>query len=394
MSAGNEVLAIIPARGGSKGVPRKNVLPLAGKPLILHTVEAARTARHVSHVVVSTDCAEIAAVARGGAGVVWRPEDLSGDTASSESALLHAIRHLAAAENYRPDLVVFLQCTAPLTAPEDIDGTVEALWAENADTAVSVTPFHYFVWERGGDGRGGVGVNHDKRVRPRRQDRAPQYLETGAVYAMRTDGFLHAGHRFFGDTALYVMPAERVLEIDEPADFRRAEQVLAGRDRQAIADALPREVRGLVLDFDGVLTDNRVMVLEDGREAVCCDRGDGMGLGRVKRRGLPILVLSKEQNPVVQARCRKLGIPCRHGIDDKRPVLDAWLRENDLDARDVVYVGNDINDIDCLRAVGCGVAVADAHPEAKAAARAVLGAPGGRGAIRELTDLIEPRLRK
>ena len=128
--------AVIPARGGSKGIPRKNIISLAGKPLIGWTLEAVRQAASTERVFVSTDDAEIADVARQfAAEVIPRPADLSGDTASSESALLHALEFLQQQEQYLPDLLVFLQCTSPLTLPEDIDGTVHALLAEEADTA-------------------------------------------------------------------------------------------------------------------------------------------------------------------------------------------------------------------------------------------------------------------
>jgi CMP-N-acetylneuraminic acid synthetase len=218
-------LAIIPARGGSKGLPRKNVLPLAGKPLVAWSIEAARAAREVHRVVVSTDDDEIASVSeRFGAEVVRRPAELSGDEATSESALLHVLAHLQATEAYRPELTVFLQCTSPLTAAVDIDGTVHALREHGADTALAVVDFHYFLWRR--SGADAVGINHDKRVRQRRQDREPQFLETGAIYVMRTEGFLAAKHRFFGTTVLYSMPAERRLEIDVLVDFRVAEALL------------------------------------------------------------------------------------------------------------------------------------------------------------------------
>ena len=220
------ILGIIPARGGSKGIPRKNILPLAGRPLISYTIEQAHRSHYINRLVVSTDDPEIATISQQhGAEVVWRPAEISGDLASSESALLHTLDALASAEDYHPELVVFLQCTSPLTQGEDIDGTVQALLNQQADTALAVTHFHYFLWreDEGGDT---VGINHDKRVRLLRQQREPQYRETGAVYVMRTQGFLENKHRFFGKTAHYVIPAERCLEIDEPIDFAVAEVLI------------------------------------------------------------------------------------------------------------------------------------------------------------------------
>ena len=383
-----ECLAIIPARGGSKGIPRKNIRPLLGKPLITYNIEQAQRARLVNRVLVSTDDAEIAAISRQyGAEVVWRPAEISGDTASSESALLHALEHLRQAEGYQPDLLVFLQCTSPLTLAEDIDKTIQALLTAQADCALAVIPFHYFIWKPDESGDA-LGVNHDKRVRLLRQEREPQYLETGAVYVMRAAGFESARHRFFGKTALHVMPAERRLEIDDPVDFEIARVLMEEQAAQHRAGRLPERIGALVLDFDGVFTDNKVIVFQDGREAVRADRSDGWGIGILKKTGLPILVLSTEPNPVVKARADKLGVPVLQGIQEKWGALQAWLAERDIDLADVVYVGNDDNDLPCMTRVGCAVAPADAYPAARQAAHLVLEHRGGRGAVREICDLI------
>lgn len=381
-----EVLAVIPARGGSKGVPRKNVLPLAGKPLIAHSIEAARAARTITRVVVSTDDPEIAAVSRAyGAEVIDRPAELSGDLASSEAALVHALETLAAREDYRPDVLVFLQCTSPLTAAEDIDDTAQAV-IDGADTALAVIPFHYFLWKPDG-----TGVNHDKSVRLMRQQREPEFLETGAVYAMKAAGFLEARHRFFGHTAMVEIPVERRLEIDDEADFRLAEERMGRLNRAADASRLPDPLHALVMDFDGVWTDDRVWVNQDGTESIVCSRRDGMGLERLRKAGVPMIVLSKEENPVLKSRCAKLKIPCEHGLETKIDRLNLWLDKQGLDLKQTIYVGNDINDIECLRAAGCGVAPRDSHPEALAAADLILDADGGRGALRLLSDMILAR---
>lgn len=146
-------------------------------------------------------------------------------------------------------------------------------------------------------------------------------------------------------------------------------------------------IRFVVFDFDGVFTDNRVLVFQDGREAVFCSRADGLGVERLRATGLPLLVLSKEANPVVTARCRKLRLPCVQSCDDKLPVLVREARKRGVPLSSVCYVGNDVNDLDCLRAVGFPVCVADAIPEVKRVCRRVLRNPGGRGAVRELCDL-------
>jgi N-acylneuraminate cytidylyltransferase len=184
------------------------------------------------------------------------------------------------------------------------------------------------------------------------------------------------------------MPTERCLEIDEPADLRIAEVLMAETRHKDRSKRLPNPVSALVLDFDGVMTDNRVLVFQDGSEGVLCDRSDGWGIGQLKGTGLPILILSTETNQVVKARADKLGIPCLHGIADKKTALEDWLNKSGLNAAQVVYVGNDENDLTCMSFVGCAVAVADARPSVIEFADFVLDSPGGHGAVREICDLI------
>ena len=384
-----ESLAIIPARGQSKGIIKKNLQHLLGKPLIAHTIESAIKAQLIDRVVVSTDDTEIATVARDwGVQVVMRPTDISGDTVSSETALLHVLDYLLENENIRPLPLTFLQCTSPLTLPFDIDGTIQEMLDQNADSALAVTPFHYFLWHR--DNRGYAdGINHNKSTRLMRQQRHNQFLEAGAVYTMMVDGFLTHKHRFFGKTVLYEIPPERCFEIDEPVDLLIAEILMRERELRTHISMLPDTIEAIVFDFDGVFTDNRVIVDQTGKEAVICDRGDGMGLSRLRKLDIPILVLSTEENPVVKARCQKLNIAFQYGIVNKKEALLTWLDQNKLSPDNVVFVGNDINDIDCLQTVGCSVVVNDAHPDVKRISRLILEKPGGRGAIRELSDLLE-----
>jgi N-acylneuraminate cytidylyltransferase len=154
---------------------------------------------------------------------------------------------------------------------------------------------------------------------------------------------------------------------------------------------LPERLDALVFDFDGVFTDNRVTVLDEGREAVVCNRSDGLGIERLRKAGWPMLVLSKETHPIVSARCAKLKLECLQGIDEKGPALRHWLDARGFSPDRTLYVGNDVNDLPCLAEVGCPVVVADAYPEARRAARIILDHPGGHGALRELAELIESR---
>lgn len=385
-----KLIAIIPARGGSKGVPRKNARLLAGKPLVAHTIEQARQAICVTRVVVSTDDPEIGAIsAEYGAEVVWRPAELSGDTATSESALRHALDQLQQVEGYEPDLVLFLQCTAPLRQPDDIDRAVQKLREEEADSLFSAVPFHRFLWRREGDDGAPRSFNYDHQHRPRRQDRAPEYLENGSIYIFKPWVLERYDNRLGGKIAIYEMDEASAVDIDTPQDFEWCELLLVERQRQQRLAKLPPDVVLLALDFDGVLTDNRVWVNQDGVESVACHRGDGWGLRLLRQHGVEVVVLSTESNPVVSARCRKMDIPCQQGLGhNKGDAFRALLAERQLDPAQVIFVGNDLNDLECLRLAGCAVVVADAHPAVLAEADLVLTEKGGHGAVRELCDLL------
>lgn len=381
-------LAVIPARGGSKGIKKKNIQIVAGMPLIAYTIRAVKNSRPVDRIIVSTDDSEIASVAQKyGAEVMRRPAEISGDSASSESALLNVLQQLHEKENYRPDILIFLQCTSPLTSSADIEQAISILDTEGADSVLSVTPFHYFLWKTDPKGDA-VGINHDKHYRPMRQQREMQYLETGALYVMRVTGFLQYEHRFFGKTAFHVMPSERVLEIDEPMDLEIAEARLRRQSHNIKETLLPESISALIMDFDGVFTDNQVLVNELGQEAVWCSRSDGMGIADLKKNGLPMLVITSEENNVVKARCKKLALTCAMGVSDKERVMKDWCAQNQVLLAGVVYLGNDKNDLACMRIAGCPVAPCDAHESVKSVARVILDHCGGRGAIRELCDMI------
>lgn len=377
------VLAVVPARGGSRGVPDKNLAVVGGQPLVARAVRAALGARRVDRVVVSTDDARIAAAARqAGAGVVLRPADLAGDTATSESALLHAVDEVTRTTGWAPRVVVLVQCTSPFVTSGDIDAVAAEVVELRADSALTVGPFHGYLWRTGPTN----AVNHDVGHRSRRQDRAQDLLETGAAYAMTVAGLRRHQHRFFGRIAPVEVDPARTLEIDDHHDLDRA-QALA-----PLLDALesPRPGRGdvdaVVVDFDGTQTDDRVLIDDQGRETVTVHRGDGLGFGALRRAGVAVLVLSSETNPVVAARARKLQVPALQGLSNKGHALKEWCDGQHIDLARTVYVGNDVNDLTCFDLVGWPIAVADAHDAVRAHARAVTAAKGGHGVVREVAS--------
>ena len=214
MAASTGALALIPARGGSKGIAHKNLQVVGGIPLVSRCVLAALNSQRITRVVVTTDDAgiEVAAV-DAGAQVVRRPADISGDLATSESALLHALNALEQRGTLESSLV-FLQCTSPFTSGHQIDRVLAALDQPELNSSFAVCPWHGFLWRADGE-----GINHDPALpRQRRQDLQPAYLETGAIYAMRTAPFRRIGSRFCAPWQPVVLP-DSGPEIDTPADL-------------------------------------------------------------------------------------------------------------------------------------------------------------------------------
>ena len=222
------IIAVIPARGGSKGVPQKNIRMLGSKPLVAHTIEQALAAKSVQSVFVTTDCQRIASVSSSfGASIVMRPNSISSDTASSEAALLHA---LDTVETQRPiDYIVFLQCTSPFRRRDDIDNAVNLIVNERADSLLSVVPSHRFIWSLV-DGKA-TSINYDYRQRPRRQDMPLQYMENGSIYVFKPSVLTVYKNRLGGRVVLYPMDEVSAIDIDSEQDLLVAETLIkAGLD--------------------------------------------------------------------------------------------------------------------------------------------------------------------
>ena len=380
----NSAIAIIPARGGSKGIPNKNLQTVGGITLLARTVSACLESDSITAVYVSTDSDEIAAVAlKSGAQVIRRPADISGDTASSESALLHALNEIEKTSSL-PSNVLFAQCTSPFISHTDIDGILQLL--KDHDSALTVTHNHAFIWRRDNSGNA-IGINHDSAIRLPRQQLDPEFKETGALYAMNIDQFRKSGHRFFGRIGMYEVPVDRSMEIDDPEDLRLANTLEIQEKGMPSRESL-QSIKAIVFDFDGVMTDDQVYITETGQEMVMASRSDGMGISALRNAGLKLLILSKERNPVVARRAEKLQIEVIQACDNKLEALTKWLSKNQLLLSQCAYVGNDINDLQCMQAVKLAIAPIDAHPQATQAAHWRLTRAGGKGAIRELSDVI------
>lgn len=397
-----EILALIPARGGSKSIPHKNIKSLAGYPLIAYSIAAARQSSLVTRVIVSTDDEQIASLARkfGADTPFLRPVEFAQDNTLDFPVFTHALGWLKENEGYQPDILVQLRPTSPLRPPGCIDQAIQVLLDHpEADSVRGVIPSGqnpFKMWTISDHGRMSPLLSVPGLVEPfnaPRQALPQTFWQTGHIDAIRLSTITHKSS-LSGDVIYPLMIDPRyAVDIDTPRDWQRAESILSQDDLPLVRlDAqkrpLPSQVELLVFDFDGVMTDDRVWIDQDGHESVAANRRDGLGIAMLRKAGIPMLVLSTEPNPVVATRCRKLELPVLQGLSDKAAALRTLLDERKLDPARVVYLGNDVNDLPCFPLVGCAVVVADAHPDVLAQADLVLAHTGGQGAVRELCDRI------
>ncbi|MFP3043038.1 acylneuraminate cytidylyltransferase family protein [Treponema primitia] len=216
------IIGIIPARGGSKGIPRKNIINFCGKPLLSWTIEHAKKSDSIRNVYVSTDDNEISDISfQYGANVIRRPPEIAGDTASSESALIHALNEIEKKEK-KVDLIVFYQATSPLRQPFDTDKAVDLFYQENADSLFSATTLDDFtIWGE----RDGIlqSINFDYKNRGRRQDRKPNFLENGSLYIFTPEVLRKENNRIGGKISIYIMPFWQSYEIDSYEEIELCE---------------------------------------------------------------------------------------------------------------------------------------------------------------------------
>ena len=394
-----EVLALIPARGGSKGLPRKNIKSLGGYPLIGYSIAAALNAKLVNRTVVTTDDPEIGDLAREyGAEVPFiRPAEFAQDDTRDLPVFQHALKWFSEQENYHPDVVVQLRPTSPFRPPELIDEAIQILLNNTGATSVrgvvpsQQNPFKMWMIEPEGSMVPLLETEFEEPFNMPRQELPPTLWQTGHIDVIKTETIIN-GSMSGLDVYAYQIDPRFSVDLDNLLDWQRAEMRLKSFGSQIVMppqkSIFPEVVSLVVLDFDGVLTDDRVYVNQHGEETVAAHRGDGMGISQLKKAGIEVVILSKEKNPVVKARADKLGIPAYQGIDKKGKELQSLMADKGIPSEQVVYLGNDINDLPCFPLVGLAVAVADAHPKVIEKAQLVLSKNGGYGAVRELSDLL------
>jgi len=374
-------VAYMPLRGGSKSIPGKNIRPLAGAPLFAWSLQAALDSGCFDETWVGTDDEAIrAAVGQHFAGRVRlfeRSPATCTDEASTESAMLEFARDVPF------DVICLVQATSPMTRALDFAAAREQFLAVDADSLVTGTMTKRFFWSPAGE-----PLNYDPATRPRRQDFAGSFLENGAFYFTRRE-VLEVQHcRLGGSVSVFEMPAESALEIDEPDDWAAAEALLAKRRSNADAARIGA-IGALVIDVDGTLTDGGMYYGPEGEALKKFNTRDAKGLQSIRQAGIKLCVMTQEQSDAVHARMRKLKIDNYHpGVHDKLTRLREVAKDWGLPLEAIAYMGDDLNDLSCLEAVGYAFCPQDAVPEIQAVADYITRNRAGDGAVREVCDLL------
>ena len=403
-----KILAIIPARGGSKGIPRKNIRSFAGYPLIAWSIAAAKQSSLVTRVIVSTDDEEIADVARewGAETPFLRPAELAQDKTTDLPVFEHALKWLEEIEGYHPEIVVQLRPTSPIRPKGMVDDAVNILLNHvDADCVRGVVPAGqnpFKMWRFNGEekplGQLLEVPGIDEPYNAPRQILPPVYWQTGHIDAIRTATIVDK-KSLTGDVIYpLVIDPKYTVDIDTLPDWAKYEAIIysglevvsPGKSRRT----MPANVKMIICDFDGVVTDNLVLTDENGKETVAASRSDSMHIKTLREKGIEVMILSSEPNPVVKARAKKMGVDAIHGVgmQDKGRVMREVLEQKKVQAEDVIYIGNDLNDLPCFEIAGWSVAVAYAYTEVIRAADHVLTKNGGQGAVRELCELVLKQL--
>jgi len=214
------IITIIPARGGSKGMPRKNIISFSGKPLLQYSIESSKNSKYISQTYVTSDDQEILDLAEDlGATPIKRPLEISGDEATSESALEHVLSNL----EILPDVVCFLQATSPLRTTSDIDSAIEKFTSDKLDSLFSACPIEdFFIWHHNSDGKLS-SMNYDFKNRRRRQEISSQIVENGSIYLFKPNILTKHNNRLGGTIGYSLMESWKIYEIDSPEDLEMCE---------------------------------------------------------------------------------------------------------------------------------------------------------------------------
>ncbi len=390
-------VAFIPVRGGSKSIPLKNIRPICGMPLIYWTVKSACSCEYIDEVYIATDSDDIRRAVESFTGriddnsfskvrLIGRSAENASDTASTESVMLEF------AQSHDFDNIVLIQATSPLLTDEDLRNGFLLYNTEGTDSVLSVVRQKRFNWAV--DDRGNAHpVNYDPFNRPRRQEFEGYLVENGAFYITSRSSLIATRNRISGNIKASEMDAASYLEIDEPDDFFLIETLLQNRLRSSAAGDL--KIKMFLTDCDGCLTDGGMYYSEKGDELKKFNTKDGKGFSLLKGKGVITGIITGEDVALNRRRADKLNLDIYEpGCTDKLTKVMKLCEQYNINIENVCYIGDDLGDLELIRAVGFGCAPCDAVTEIRQAAEYVTSAGGGEGVIREVINklLIEERV--
>jgi len=358
-------VAFIPVRGGSKSIPLKNIKPMNGKPLVYWTVKAASECKYIDKVYIATDSDEIRKTVEEfkinlgelskKIKVIGRSAESASDTASTESAMLEF------ADAYEFENIALIQATSPLLQAKYLDEGFEKLNENETDSVMSFVKQYRFNWAY--DDTGNVKpTNYDFFHRPRRQEFGGYLVENGAFYITSREALLKSGNRVSGNIKAVEMNEDTYFEIDEPSDWFVIEALMKKND---ISDVTARpEIKMFLTDCDGCLTDGGMYYSEKGDELKKFNTRDGMGFKMLKEKGIISGIVTSESVDLNIRRAEKLKLDeLVSGCNDKLTAIEDLCKKYDIAIKNVCYVGDDINDLEAIKAVGYGCCPADAITE-------------------------------
>ncbi|KAM3867650.1 N-acylneuraminate cytidylyltransferase A [Diretmus argenteus] len=381
------IAALILARGGSKGIPLKNIKMLAGVPLIGWVLRAAVDSNMFHSVWVSTDHDEIEKVAKAwGAKVHRRSPEVSKDSSSSLDTIQEFVRL-----NPEIDLICNIQATSPCLHPFHVKEALQMITLQGFDSVFAVVRRHQFRWQevKKESGEMTKPLNIDPANRPRRQDWDGELCENGSFY-FATRELIEKGAIQGGKIAYYEMLPEYSVDIDVDIDWPVAEQRVLrygyfGLDK-------PEVVRLMLCNVSGCLTDGQVFFSVSGEEMVSINTRDTMGIRMLKREGVEVVLLTSSEDPMTKALSDKLtqrtGCQVRQmGVELLGDVKE-MMEQRRLEWKEVAYMGNDEPDVKCLNLAGLSAAPRDAPVVVVNAAKYTCHSAGGMGAVREFAEHI------
>ena len=381
-------IAFIPVRGGSKSIPLKNIKPLCGKPLVYWTVNAACNSEYIDKVYIATDSNKIKETINEmilstknpnflKIEIIGRSPESALDTSSTEFAMLEF------AQNYAFDNIVLIQATSPLLRSNDIDRGFKVFNEPNVDSVLSVVRQKRFHWAIDSNGYA-YSTNYDIYNRPRRQEFDGYLVENGAFYITSKSAFLKSKNRISGNIKTIEMSEETFFEIDEPSDWIIIEALL--KKNLSNAQVHP-EVKMFLSDCDGCLTDGGMYYSENGDELKKFNTKDGMAFSLLKNKGIITGIITGEDRELNKRRAEKLKLDIlESGCKDKLTVIKKLCDKYNINLSNVVYVGDDINDIEALSAVGFSCCPSDATSSVKKVVNYISKCKGGYGVIRDIVD--------